>query len=218
VLVAVRRIVVGTFNAGKVREIADLLAGLDMEVVSLQAFPGVQPVPETGATFEENARAKAEGLARQLGEAVLADDSGLEVDALGGRPGVLSARYGGEGLSDAERVERLLAELGGVPEAARTARFRCVVALADASGILAVAHGAVEGRIAERPSGCNGFGYDPVFIPEGRDRTFAEMEPSVKQSISHRSRALAALREQLRALSGRAASRRRCRGASTDVQ
>ena len=191
------RVVVGSFNPGKVREICELLAKVDVEVLPLSRFPGVRAPDETGETFEENAALKAVGLARQVREWVLADDSGLEVDALDGRPGVHSARYGGHGLTDAQKVARLLREIKDVPPAARTARFQCVVVMADAGGPRLKACGRVEGRIASAPAGQAGFGYDPVFIPEGYDRTFGELGPKVKQRISHRARALARWREHL---------------------
>lgn len=193
------RLVLGTFNQGKVREIADMLRGLPLEVVGLDAFPGVQEVEETGATFEENARLKALGLAQQTGALVLAEDSGLEVDALSGRPGVLSARYGGEGLDDAGRAALLLQELRGVPEAKRTARFRCVAAMADAERVHIVVSGKAEGRIAVEPAGESGFGYDPVFVPEGYGATFAQLGLEVKARVSHRAQAMAAFRRELAA-------------------
>lgn len=193
------RLAVGTFNPGKVREIMDLLRDLPLEPVGLEAWPRLVPVEETGETFEENALLKARGLASQTGEMVLAEDSGLEVDALGGRPGVRSARYGGEGLSDAERVGKLLEEMASVPEGARSARFRCAAAMADAERAHILVSGAVEGRIALRPAGSAGFGYDPVFVPEGFAATFAELGPQVKDRVSHRAQAMRKFRRELEA-------------------
>jgi len=195
--VAGLRIVVGSQNQGKVREIKELLEGLEIEVQSLAECPEVELVEETGSSFAENAELKATGFARQLGVWVLADDSGLEVDALDGRPGVFSARYGGEGLTDAQRAVRLLEELRDVPDEDRTARFRCVAALADPNRLLCVTEGSVEGRIAHAPAGSSGFGYDPVFIPKGYDQTFAELGLEIKQRLSHRARALEELRDYL---------------------
>lgn len=193
---------VGSFNRAKAAEMAELLRGLEVPIRSVQEFPGVRPVPESGETFAENARRKARGLARQIGDAeilgVVADDSGLEVDALGGRPGVRSARYVSESATDPERVRHLLEELDGLGAERRTARFRCHVALANAERVLIEAEGAVEGRIAFAPAGEYGFGYDPIFIPRGYDLTFGEIGADLKPRISHRAVALAALRERLK--------------------
>jgi len=191
------RLVVGTFNRAKAREMTELLQGLAIEVLPLSAFDGARPVEETGQTFEANALMKAEGLARQIGEWVVADDSGLEVDALGGRPGVFSARYGGEGLTDADRCRLLLDELKDTPSDRRAAQFRCVVALSRGGQERIVTSGAVEGRIALAPAGGGGFGYDPVFVPTGYDRSFGELGTEVKHRISHRAEALTRFREEL---------------------
>jgi len=197
-------IVVGSFNPKKSAEMAELLAGVGAPVRSLSEFPDVEAVPEDGTTFAENARLKALGLARQIEAAdilgVVADDSGIEVDAMNGRPGVFSARYGGENATDPERVQRMLEELGDLPPEKRTARFRCHVTCADAQRVLIETEGAVEGRIAFEPAGDFGFGYDPVFIPHGYDRTFSELGPEVKHRISHRAIALRKFREELIAL------------------
>lgn len=196
-----RAIVVGSFNRKKAAEIAELLQDFDVPVRSLTEFPDVRPVPEDGATFAENARRKALGLARQLAASgllgLVADDSGIEVDALGGRPGVHSARYAGEHATDPERVERLLNELGDLPPEKRTARFRCHVAFADAERLLIETEGVVEGRIAFAPAGDFGFGYDPIFVPLEYDQTFSELGAEVKHKISHRARALRAFRDAL---------------------
>jgi XTP/dITP diphosphohydrolase len=197
-----RALVVGSFNQAKAAEMAELLRGFELPVRSLRDFPAVRPVPETGETFGENARQKALGLARQIGDAgilgVVADDSGLEVDAIGGRPGVRSARYVSESATDPERVLRLLEELGDLPADRRTARFRCHVALANGERVLVETEGAVEGRIAFAPAGAFGFGYDPIFIPSGYDRTFGEIGADLKPRISHRAVALRAFRERLK--------------------
>jgi XTP/dITP diphosphohydrolase len=189
-----RRVVLASGNPGKQREFAALLAGFDIELV-LQSELGIAGAEETGTSFEANALLKARHAARASGLPALADDSGLEVDALGGRPGVHSARYAGAAASDADNNARLLAELGDVPRAARTARYRCVLALlrhaGDPEPILA--RGAWEGVIAEAPAGHNGFGYDPLFIPDGTPQHAAELAPEVKNRVSHRAQATAAL-------------------------
>lgn len=191
------RLVLATNNPGKIEEIREILGRAQVEVVSCAAFPGVPGVVEDGATFEENAIKKAVAVARATREVALADDSGLEVDALGGMPGVRSARFAGDELPrgvarDRANVEKLLSMLEGVHEARRTARFRCVVAIADPEGRVDTVEGVCGGRIAARPSGSSGFGYDPVFIPDGHDATFAELGPRVKNQVSHRARALRA--------------------------
>jgi len=189
-----RRVVVASANPGKRRELAELCAGLDIELVPQSAF-GLPPAPETGRTFAENALAKARHAARGSGLAALADDSGLEVEALGGAPGVRSARYAGEHASDADNVAKLLAELEGVPEQARGARFVCCVALLagpdDPSPVLG--EGVWAGRILHEPRGRGGFGYDPVFYVPELDATAAELPRETKNALSHRARALRAV-------------------------
>jgi XTP/dITP diphosphohydrolase len=176
-----------TANAGKAAELARLL-GRPVEPVD-----GWEPPPEDGATFLDNARIKARaGALRQPGAWILADDSGLEVDALGGAPGVLSARLGGPDLDDLGRCERLLELLAGRDD--RAARFRCVLVALAPDGRELVGEGSLEGRIADAPRGAGGFGYDPVFVPDGLERTCAELAPDEKDAISHRARAAAALR------------------------
>jgi XTP/dITP diphosphohydrolase len=190
----VKRAVLASANPGKLRELAALVAPAGFELLP-QAALGVDPVPETGTTFLENALLKARHAAAAAGLPALADDSGIEVDALGGRPGVLSARFAGEGASDAANLARLLAELAGVPEERRSARYRCVVAwvrTADDPAPLTGA-GTWEGRIAFAPRGSGGFGYDPAFIPAGEQRTAAELSPAEKNRVSHRAQALARL-------------------------
>lgn len=184
-------LVIATRNAGKLREFRRLFAGLGGRVVGLAEAGITGEVKETGETLEQNARIKAAGYARMSSELVVADDSGLEVEALGGEPGVLSARYGGEGLSDDERVRYLLERMKRVPVGLRAARFRAVLGIAGAGvGPEPVTVGGVlEGAIAERPRGSNGFGYDPVFWLPERDRTVAELSPEEKDAMSHRGRA-----------------------------
>lgn len=191
---APRRVVLATGNAGKLREISALLAPRGFEIVS-QAQLGIDGAEETGSTFEDNALLKARHAARAANLPALADDSGIEVDALGGRPGVHSARYAGPGATDADNITRLLAELGDLPADARRARFRCVIAyvrFADDPAPL-FARGDWEGHIATTPAGAGGFGYDPVFIPDGQSTSAAGMSPSAKNAVSHRGQALAAL-------------------------
>ena len=192
-----RLVVIGSRNQGKLREFQAALAGLQIELRNLDAYPGIEPPEETGETFAENARLKATVLARQLGTWVLADDSGLCVDALGGRPGVRSARYAGPGATDAVKVAKLLGELRGVEEGRRTARFVCALALASPEGVLIEVEAACEGRIIEKPRGCDGFGYDPVFLYREFGMTFAEIPLGRKNTVSHRGRAIAALARRL---------------------
>lgn len=192
------RVVVATQNAGKVREFAALLADTDWTLVPARDA-GVEALPEeTGTTFAENATLKARAVMEATGLPALADDSGLVVDALGGEPGVHSARYGGPGLTDADRYHRVLDALRDVPDDRRTARFVAVLALALPDGTLHTAEGVVEGHIARAPRGDNGFGYDPIFVPLGETRTTAEMPEAEKNRISHRARAVTALRAVLR--------------------
>ncbi len=194
-------LVIATRNQGKLLELRALIRELPFVLLDLNSFPSVQTIPETGATFVENASLKAAGYALQIHELTLADDSGLEVEALGGAPGVRSARYAGDGASDAERVDKLLSELSHLKSPERTARFVSAIAIADREGaMLNLSEGVCEGHIAEIPRGSNGFGYDPVFIPRGFDRTFAELPPPLKDRISHRGKALQAATDFLRCL------------------
>jgi XTP/dITP diphosphohydrolase len=196
VTAAPRRLYVATGNAGKVREIRAILLGaladLPIEILPITGEPSVRFPPE-GVDYTANAVAKAAAVADQLGHAAVADDSGLEVDALGGGPGALSARYGGEGLEDADRWQRLLGELEGVPLAERTARFVCVAALVTPDGVSVTERGECEGRILEAPRGDGGFGYDPVFEVAPLRRAMAELGAEEKDAISHRARAFRAL-------------------------
>jgi len=189
------RILIATRNPGKRREYEDLLAGLNLELVTLDDLGIPLEVREDGGTFRENALLKARGYGAASGLPTLADDSGLEVDALGGAPGVLSARYGAPAsTSDEDRYRLLLATMRSVPEGRRTARFRCVIAVAWPDGSVDLAEGTCEGSIGWRPRGTHGFGYDPVFILAGRNVTMAELDPVEKNRVSHRARAAAALR------------------------
>lgn len=204
------RLVLATRNPGKVEEMREILraSGLGVvEVLSCADFPGLGDVEEDGETFEENATKKALAVARATGEVALADDSGLEVDALGGAPGVRSARFAGEALPrgasrDRANYEKLLSLLAGVPGPERTARFRCAVAVASPAGRVQTAEGRCEGCIIFAPRGSGGFGYDPVFVPDGYDETFAELGSGVKNAISHRARALRAAIPAIRDLLG----------------
>ena len=189
------RLVLATANPDKVREISELLAGF--EIVPRPDAAG--DVDETADTLEGNARLKAAAVAAVAGDVAVADDTGLEVDALGGRPGVWAARYAGEGATYADNVAKLLSELDGVPAgAARRARFHTVALAAWPDGREVVAHGTVEGEIALEARGDGGFGYDPVFVPDGSGgRTFAEMTIVEKNAMSHRARAFRALATML---------------------
>jgi XTP/dITP diphosphohydrolase len=191
------KLLIATRNRGKKAEYADLFDGLDLELVSLADLGIEDEVPEHGATFAENALVKARAYAALSGLATLADDSGLEVDVLGGAPGVYSARYGGEGASDEDRYRRLLAELEGIPEGQRTARFRCVIAVVWPNGRKRTISGTCEGRISLEPRGEHGFGYDPIFYVPEYARTMAELAPETKNRISHRARAALAARPLL---------------------
>jgi XTP/dITP diphosphohydrolase len=194
-----RRVVVATGNAGKLAEIRHALADSGFEFVSA-ADLGAEPleVAETGEQFTDNAYLKAAAYRKRFGMAALADDSGLVVDALGGRPGVRSSRYAGENATDLDNTRRLLEELDGFGSEMRAARFQCVVVLLDEAGDATWACGTCEGQIAFTPRGAGGFGYDPVFLPdESAGYTMAELSMAEKTAISHRGKALAALREQL---------------------
>jgi XTP/dITP diphosphohydrolase len=196
----VMTLVVATGNPGKLGEIRALLTGLPVEVRSAaDALGGPINVAETGETFEQNAVEKARAVAEATHMLTLADDSGLEVDALGGRPGVRSARFAGEGATDADNNAMLLDLLQDVEDGLRTARFRCTVALCDPwdIGNDTVVEGRCEGAIARSPSGAGGFGYDPLFVVTGVGRTMAELEIAEKNTLSHRAKALTALRPKL---------------------
>jgi XTP/dITP diphosphohydrolase len=205
------RLVIATNNRGKLREFRALLADSGYALRSPADLGYAFEVEETGRTFAENARIKALAAARLTGEVALADDSGLEVDALGGRPGIFSARYAGgdstaDGVAEDEQCRIVLAEMAGVPDAERTARFRCVIAIATPEGDVQYAEGVFEGRIGYEMRGDNGFGYDPIFVVAGRDVTSAELAPDEKNAISHRgqaaTKALEMLKERVREQTG----------------
>lgn len=189
-----RTLVIATTNRGKLRELEKLLEGLNVRLLTALDYPAIAAPKETGTTFEENAKLKALYYAEKTGEACVADDSGLVVDALGGRPGVLSARYAS---SDAERIARILHEMRDVPQGQRSARFVCAAALALATPtphIVAVEEGTLEGHIAHEPRGTNGFGFDPVFFVEELGCHLAEVPTDVKNTVSHRARAFVKLK------------------------
>lgn len=184
------QLLIATSNPGKIKELHELLADLPVTLKSLRDFAPVEDVEETGATFAENAILKAREYAVTNKIWAVADDSGLEVEALGGAPGVFSARYAGEGASSEARIEKLLQELEKTGDRTRRARFVCVMAIADETGAIKfTAEGACDGKITAKPVGTGGFGYDPVFLPDGFDETFGELSGEVKQKISHRARA-----------------------------
>ncbi len=190
------RMVLATRNPGKIEELRQIMAGLAVELVSpVELGLDLDPI-EDGLTFADNAALKARAYAKAAGLPALADDSGLEVDALGGRPGVMSARYAGEGASDADRRSLLLREMAEVPEERRTARFRCVMALLR-EGRLYTTEGAVEGRIAFAERGTGGFGYDPLFLLPSLGQTMAELAPAEKNTLSHRGKAARSMKALL---------------------
>lgn len=184
------KLVVATRNAGKWREIQAILEAPGLEILSLRDFPNAPEVVEDGATYLENARKKARAVAEHCGIWALADDSGLEVEALGGRPGVHSARYAGEGAGDAENLQKLLRETAAVEPSRRGACFRCVLVLRHPDGREFFTEGELVGSLADAPRGSGGFGYDPIFRPAGSNQTLAELSAEEKNRISHRRRAL----------------------------
>ncbi|HEX4812484.1 MAG TPA: RdgB/HAM1 family non-canonical purine NTP pyrophosphatase [Nonomuraea sp.] len=192
------KIVLATRNPGKIAELRRILSGFD--VVGLEAFPSIGEVAETGVTFEDNALLKAHAVAQGAGLPAVADDSGICVDVLGGMPGVFSARWSGRHGDDQANLDLLLAQLSDVPADRLTAHFACAAALALPSGEAHVVEGRLEGRLVTPPRGANGFGYDPIFVPDGHDRTTAEMSPEEKDAISHRGRAFRALAPIVREL------------------
>jgi XTP/dITP diphosphohydrolase len=194
-------LLLGTRNPGKVREIESILAAAGWSLCSLQEFPHVDAALEDGVTYAQNAIGKARFYALSTGLSALADDSGLEVEALGGSPGVFSARYAGENASDAARRALLLSELAKTNDSVRRARFVSAVAIARPDGeILHLCEGICEGTLTLGPRGTGGFGYDPLFVPDGYDKTFAELPDTVKNQISHRARALMQTREFLKSI------------------
>lgn len=195
----VRRVLIATQNSGKVNEFRRLLRAIPADFVGLGDLPEVAAPEEDGDTFLDNATIKACFYSQHFGEIALADDSGLVVDALNGAPGVHSARYGGDGLTDRDRLNLLLENLKDVPAEQRSARFECAVVVADpdAEDVILHAIGTVEGMITFEPRGSNGFGYDPAFVPQGDTRTTAEMSATEKDALSHRGRAVRAIAHEL---------------------
>jgi XTP/dITP diphosphohydrolase len=193
------KLLLATTNSGKIREISRILKGLSLEEISLRDIENIKPAHETGKSFTANARIKAKTYFRQTRLLTLAEDSGLQVDCLGGEPGVLSARFAGKDASDSDNLKELLGLMRGVKTVDRTARFVCIVAITDGKRVWIVT-GKCEGRIAAQPSGNSGFGYDPVFIPEGYNTTFARLGTRIKNKISHRAQALGRTRHILEKL------------------
>jgi XTP/dITP diphosphohydrolase len=196
-----QQLIVATRNRNKTREIQQIL-GPKFEVRDLSAYPGISETVESGKSFEENARLKAIAVSKELSSLTIGDDSGLEVAALGGAPGIYSARYAGDKATDKENIDRLLEELGrvGAQRDRRRARFRCVLALARNGQMLGTFEGIVDGAIVDQPRGSHGFGYDPIFVPKGFGHTFAELPAKLKNRISHRAQAIHALAAKLAAL------------------
>lgn len=188
-------VVLATHNAKKLTELRRLVeaAGLDAEILGLDALPAYAEPAETETTFEGNALIKARAAVAETGRVALADDSGIAVDRLNGMPGVRSARWAGSGATDEDNNELLLRQLDDVPDEARTARFVCAMALVTPGGTEIVRHGVVDGRLLRAPRGENGFGYDPLFLPDGHELTTAELDPAAKDAISHRGRAVRAI-------------------------
>ena len=196
-----QQLIVASRNVHKTHEIQRIL-GPDFAVRDLSEHPEIPETVEHGKTFEENAVIKATAASRELSRLVIADDSGLEVDALGGAPGIYSARYAGQSASDKQNIDKLLIELARtrVRQDQRSARFRCILAIAQSGELLGTFEGTVEGTIVERASGSHGFGYDPIFVPNGFGQTFAELPAELKNRISHRAQATRALAAKLAAL------------------
>jgi XTP/dITP diphosphohydrolase len=192
------QLIVATRNAHKTREIEQIF-GSGLTVRDLTAHPDISEITESGTSFEENAKLKAIAVSKKLPGLVIADDSGLEVDALGGAPGIQSARYAGVNANDKEKIAKLLSLVANMEAKSdqRRARFRCVLAVARDGQVLATFEGVVDGKIAERPCGSHGFGYDPIFIPNGFEETFAELPKEVKNNISHRAKAIRKLQAEL---------------------
>lgn len=189
-----KRLIIASNNTGKIKEISEIIGSRGFELLSLKDIGFTGEIMEGCHSFKENAIKKALCVMGFAEELTLADDSGLEVDALGGQPGVLSARFSGQHATDESNNKKLLRLLSNIPEGERNAQFRCVMALVHSNGERDIAEGICRGRIADKPKGDNGFGYDPIFIPDGYDKTFAELGDGVKNAISHRSIALEKLR------------------------
>ncbi|MBN2397822.1 MAG: XTP/dITP diphosphatase [Deltaproteobacteria bacterium] len=193
-----QKIVFASKNKGKIRELTALLEEVDFDLLSLHDYPDAPSIREDGRTFRENALKKARAIAEYTGEIVIADDSGLEVDSLGGAPGVHSARYSGTGATDERNISKLLKTMEGIPPGERGAVFRCVLVLYETDGTYEIFEGELRGTISQRPSGSGGFGYDPVFIVSKYGVTVAELDPATKNRISHRGIAFAKLKKNLR--------------------
>src|SRR5213595_3554463 len=196
-----QQLIVATHNRNKTREIQQIL-GPEFEVRDLSAYPKISEIVESGESFEENAKLKAIAVSKKMPGLVIADDSGLEVEVLGGAPGIYSARYAGAEATDKENIDRLLNELAriGAKRDQRRARFRCVLALARNGQMIGTFQGTTDGTIVDQPRGLHGFGYDPIFVPKGFGHTFAELLAEVKNKISHRAKAIRALAAKLAAL------------------
>jgi XTP/dITP diphosphohydrolase len=192
-----RQIVLATKNQGKIREVKAEMQGFEMEILTLEKEPSSPDVIEDGSSFLENALKKAKAVSDFTGKAAMADDSGLEVDILGGKPGVFSSRYSGPEATDEANIKKLLDDLKGIPEGKRGACFRCVIVLYRPEGDYDVFEDTLKGRITIEPAGQNGFGYDPVFFVPDLKMTVAQMPPELKNSISHRGKALRALKKSL---------------------
>ncbi|MCY8858696.1 XTP/dITP diphosphatase [Bacillus atrophaeus] len=196
-MIIMKEAIIATHNPGKVKEFKDILVPKGYDVKSLADIGFLEEIEETGHTFEENAVLKAEAVAKAVNKMVIADDSGLSVDNLGGSPGVYSARYAGEQKDDLANINKVLQELKGIEKEQRTARFRCALAVSIPGEETKTVEGHVEGYIAEEPKGENGFGYDPIFIVKDKDKTMAELTSDEKNKISHRANALKKLSQLL---------------------
>ena len=192
-----KEIIIATKNKGKAKEFEQLFGPKGFQVRTLLDFPDLEDVEETGSTFAENAVLKAETISREIGKMVIADDSGLVVDALGGSPGVFSARYAGEAKSDDANIDKVLQELAGIPDGDRTARFCCALAIAIPNKKTETVMGTCEGVILRERKGTYGFGYDPIFFVEEKSKSMAELTPSEKNLISHRAKAIRVLEKHL---------------------
>ena len=192
-----QRIVLASKNRGKIRELNALLEGMGIELLSLYDFLDAPEIEEDGTSFFENSLKKARAVSEYTGMAVIADDSGLEVDALGGAPGIHSARYSGIGATDEKNIAKLLAEMESVPDGKREASFRCALVLYGTNGEYEAFEGELRGVISRKPSGTAGFGYDPIFVVPDYGMTVAELDPATKNKISHRGKAFARLKESL---------------------
>lgn len=193
-----RELIVATKNSGKLREIKELLKDLDLKITSLLEYPHLPPIVEDGKTFRSNAVKKALTIARLTGQLVLGEDSGLQVSILHNEPGVFSSRFSGKNADDKKNNRKLLRLLNGIPLDKRQARYRCLAVLADGEHLVKIVSGTCRGLIAQKPSGTNGFGYDPLFLIPEYNKTFGELDPSIKALISHRARAFKKMKQFLR--------------------